>query len=235
MDSLGDRMKNYEHVSKYNLTARVPAIIRIDGKAFHSYTKKIGTVTPYDFGLMDRMNETAKFLCKNIEGSKFAYVQSDEISILITDLDKQDTQAWFDGNIQKISSVSSSLATGFFNSYKNQKPEVLAFFDSRVFNIPDKVEVSNYFKWRFQDWTRNSVQMLARSEFSHKQLHEKSISDMHEMLHEKGINWAKQPQEVKNGRIIIKKNDGWEIAPAPDFMKDKSFFEVNIPSHGYEK
>jgi len=109
-DSLGDRMKSfYEDRFRLQLPRRTNILIRIDGKAFHTYTK--GLNRPYDTDLMDDMNETTKFLCENIQGAKMGYVQSDEISILITDYDDIDTQGWFDYNLQKMCSISASLAT----------------------------------------------------------------------------------------------------------------------------
>ncbi len=235
-DNLGDRMKSsYEDRTRFFLPRRTYTLIRIDGKAFHSYVKKIGSEKPYDWKLMGRMDATTKYLCENIQGAQLAYVQSDEISILLTDFTSVDTDAWFDGNIQKIASLSSSLATAFFNSNDNPKPEALACFDARVFSIPDSVEVLNYFRWRYQDWTRNSIQMLARFFFSQKQLHGKGVSAMHEMLYSKGENWAKQKDEAKNGRWCIKTDKGWKIQAAPDPMKNKEMWEKQIPKHGYEK
>ena len=91
------------------------------------------------------MDETAKYLCENIQGAKFAFVQSDEISILLTDFDKLQTDAWYNGNIQKITSISASLATAKFNELR---PNKIALFDSRVFTITSNIEVENYFIWR---------------------------------------------------------------------------------------
>jgi hypothetical protein len=163
-DTLGDRMKEYyENRTKTYLPRRTYTLIRIDGKAFHTYTK--GLNRPFDDQLMDDMDETAIYLCKNIQGAKLAFVQSDEISILLTDFDKLQTSAWFDGNIQKITSVSSSLATAKFNELR---PNKLALFDSRVFTIPSKVEVENYFIWRQQDTVRNSISSVAQSLYSSK-------------------------------------------------------------------
>ena len=115
-DSLGDRMKRYENTSRYYLSPRNYTIIRVDGKAFHTYTK--GLERPFDLKLISDMNETASFLCKNIQGAKFAFVQSDEISIVITDFENINTDAWFDGNVQKITSISASLATAKFNQLR---------------------------------------------------------------------------------------------------------------------
>ena len=83
--------------------------------------------------------------------------------------------------------------------------ETLAYFDCRSFTIPDRVEVMNYFRWRQQDCVRNSVSMVAQHHFSHKELHGKNQSMMHEMLHQKGVNWATDFTDgEKNGRIITK-------------------------------
>jgi len=112
-DSLGDRMKGYENIERRYLTRRMPAIIRVDGKAFHTFTR--GFQKPFDMILMQAMWDTAKYLCENIMGCKIAYVQSDEISLLLTDYDDIRTQAWFDKNIQKMVSVSASMATLGFN------------------------------------------------------------------------------------------------------------------------
>ena len=111
------RMKdNYESRSHTFLTRRTPVIIRLDGKAFHTYTRNLEK--PFDEGLIEDMQLTAKYLCENIQGAKCAYVQSDEISILLTDYDKLDTKAWFDYNVQKMCSISASLATGKFNQLR---------------------------------------------------------------------------------------------------------------------
>lgn len=174
-DELGDRIKNnYESRTIYYLPRRTYTIIRVDGKAFHSYT--CGCEKPFDYNLMACMDATALGLCKQIEGTVFAYSQSDEISLLVTDFAKINTEAWFDGNIQKICSVSASIATAEFNKvqienkWKKQSiglEEILKFahFDSRVFSIPDPVEVANYFVWRSNDAIRNSISSAARAIF----------------------------------------------------------------------
>lgn len=110
---LSDRMKDYENVNRFYLTRRMPLIIRIDERAFHTFCK--GLEKPYDRIFAKSMQATAFNLCKNIEGCKLAYTQSDEISLLLTDYDELETQAWFDKNLQKIISISASLATLYFN------------------------------------------------------------------------------------------------------------------------
>jgi len=201
-DSLGDRMKEfYENRTRYLLPRRTYTIIRIDGKAFHSYTK--GLIRPFDEKLIDDMDETACYLCKNIQGAKFAFVQSDEISILLTDFDNLTTNAWFDGNIQKITSISASLATAKFNELR---PNKIALFDSRVFTINSEIEVENYFIWRQQDTTRNSISSVAQSMFSHKELENKGTDQMQEMCFQKGVNWNDFSGKLKRGRLIVKQD-----------------------------
>jgi tRNA(His) 5'-end guanylyltransferase len=232
-DSLGDRIKgNYEDRYRFYFPRRTNTILRIDGRGFHNLVKKIKAEKPYDVRLMKRMDDTAKFLCENIEGAKIAFVQSDEISILLTDYSSIDTQAWFDGNLQKIVSVSASLATAYFNANTEGMIPALATFDSRAFIIPDPTEISNYFLWRKIDWERNSISMLARSNYSHKELHGKKVSDMHEMLYKKNINWAKMDQSIKNGRLIVKRMDGWKVIPAQSDRKEfREFIMDYLPKN----
>jgi tRNA(His) 5'-end guanylyltransferase len=199
-DAIGNRMKeNYENRYRFFLTRRTPVIMRLDGRAFHTITRK--SEKPFDSSFNEKIQATALYLCNEIQGSKCAYVQSDEISILITDFDKLTTSAWFDYNIQKMVSISAGIASSCFSwLYGNGN---IITFDSRVFNVP-KEEVCNYFIWRQLDWIRNSVQMLAQSKFSTKQLHKKNQSLMHEMLHEIGINWSDLNSVWKNGSFIYK-------------------------------
>jgi tRNA(His) guanylyltransferase len=210
-DSLGDRMKSfYEDAYRINLPQRMPLIIRVDGKAFSSYTAKCKK--PIDDGLIECMNDAALSLCKQIQGAKLAYVQSDEISLLVTNYEDINTQSLFNNNLQKITSVSASIASVTFtqNSYKiwgykqDSTPFIKpAYFDSRVFVLP-KEEVNNYFHWRQADATRNSIQMLARSLYSHKQLNKKNSSELQELCFQKGFNWHNLPTTQKRGRCIIK-------------------------------
>ena len=144
---LATRMKeNYEDRYRFYLPRRSYAIIRIDGKSFHTFTRHCEK--PYDAKLRCAMTETAIHLCQNIQGANFAYLQSDEISIILTDFTVKTTDAWFDYNIQKMCSVSASMATAYFNSMYKHPNGSLAYFDSRVFQIPDRVEVENYIIWR---------------------------------------------------------------------------------------
>lgn len=240
-DSLGDRMKGYEACTQTHIPRRTYSIIRLDGRAFHSYVKKIKATKPFDLELMAKMDLLAKHLCENIQGAQFAYVQSDEISILLTDFDKVDTQAWFGGNVQKQVSIAASMATAYFNSF-NMHGDPLATFDARVFMVPDPVEVYNCFLWRVRDWERNSIQMLSRSKYSHKELQGKKVTDMHELLYKKNTNWAKLPDEIKRGRLITRLYDpnkaedrgSWSSVPMFKLPEEKAKFQQLIPTPGYE-
>lgn len=204
-DEFGNRMKDYERAFKTNLPKRMPVIIRIDGKAFHTYTK--GLIKPFDKGLAMSLAETAKYLCENIAGCKLAYTQSDEISLLITNDDKLTTESWYDNNLQKLVSISSSMATAYFNSLEWEgKPDRLAMFDSRAFVMP-KDEVCNYFLWRQNDATKNSIAMVSQANFSQKELTNLSGKDMQDKLMlEKNINWGKLPVWQKRGLCVARKN-----------------------------
>jgi tRNA(His) guanylyltransferase len=217
-DELGERMKeNYENRTRISLPRRTNTIVRLDGKAFHTYTK--GFTRPYDVRLMRVMDNTAIKLCEEIQGAKAAFVQSDEISLLLTDYDDIKTDAWFDGNIQKMTSVSASIATVAFNNGMYLDDDILApmskvaYFDSRVFTIPELTEVHNYFVWRQQDATRNSIQMAAQSMYSQKELHGKNTDELQEMMFQKGTNWNDYPVGFKRGRIILKQKIEKFMAP----------------------
>lgn len=239
-DALGDRMKKqYEDRTRYFLPRRTYTIIRIDGKAFHSFTK--GMERPFDTRLMDCMDRTTKALCENIQGTVIGYTQSDEISILLTDFEKETTSAFFDGNIQKIASISASIATATFNREFFQNfsgSDKMAYFDSRVFTIPDPVEVENYFVWRQKDAIRNSISMTAQSLYSHKELHGKNTNEMQELCFQKGVNWNDMPNGFKRGRFVMKEYyevDGtqrskWEISPAFEITKERERFSSIIPN-----
>lgn len=113
-DELGKRMKEYyEQVPKTKLMRRIPVIIRIDGKAFHSFTK--GFKRPFDDVLIESMQQTMKYLCENIQGCVLGYHQSDEISLVLVDYQKLNSDAWFDYEIQKMCSIAASMATMVFN------------------------------------------------------------------------------------------------------------------------
>lgn len=242
----------YENRTRYYLPRRTYTVIRIDGKSFHTYTR--GLQRPYDEGLAYAMNRTMIGLCSEIEGVEFGYVQSDEISLLLTDFRNVETQAWFDGNVQKMASISASIATAYFAT--NHQSGKMAFFDSRVFTIPDWMEVYNYFVWRQEDAIRNGISMIAQSVFSHSSLQGKKCSDMIQMLEEAGHPVTNYPISLRYGRFGYKKNivtnvqyenkktgeqceekgvirTIWECDPSmPRFIDDPQWLRSRIPKHG---
>lgn len=244
-DQLSIRMKGYEVTSKQKLTPRMPVIIRIDGCHFHTYTK--GFEKPFDETLAKVFWETCKYLAQNIMGAKMVYHQSDEISILVTNYDKLTTQSWFDNEVQKMVSVSASLATAKFNDeMKKINPNIgdkLATFDSRVFNLPIQ-EVANYFIWRQQDASKNSVSMLAQSLFPHKELQNLNTKKLQDKIFtEKDINWNDLPIWKKRGASIVKENfeqngaqrTRWVVDEnTPIFTKDRYYIEKFITQQNTE-
>lgn len=232
--SLGDRMKNnYENVNRFYLTRRMPVIIRVDMRAGHTFTK--GMNKPFDDVFVKTMQETMEYLCENIQGCVLGYTQSDEISLVLVDYAELTIDAWFGNNLQKMCSISASMATLAFNKaftrniskqskrlyteHLEEKDasyiETLeiamnkgAMFDSRVFTIP-KEEVCNYMLWRQQDATRNSILSVGQANFSHKDLHGKSCNNIQDMLMaQKGINWNDYATTLKRGSCCIKADDG---------------------------
>lgn len=228
-DDLGTRMKTYyEQIPKTKLMRRTPVAIRIDGKAFHTFTK--GFQKPFDDILINTMQETTKYLCENIQGCVLGYTQSDEITLILVDYQRLETSAWFDYEVQKMCSIAASMATMAFNKffYKNAyrvRPDSIrlpdgeeseykgilykavekgAMFDARVFNIP-KEEVTNLIYWRQLDAQRNSVQMVGQANFSHRELQGKSCNMIKDMLiTEKGIAWDMLPIHKQRGSCCIK-------------------------------
>ena len=245
-DSLGDRMKNYyENRAKTFLVRRMPIIIRLDGKAFHTFTR--GFVKPFDKRMLETMQEVTLELCKNIQGCVLGYTQSDEITLVLVDYNALDTDAWFDYSVEKMCSVSASMCTLYFNrifhkkvrEFTNEHAHVVkdketygelsesvkkimksyaraveqgALFDSRVFNIPVE-EVTNCVLWRQKDATRNSINSLGQSMFPHKDLQNKTTSQVQDMLMEKfGVNWNDLSTVEKRGTAVIKNDKGeWFI------------------------
>lgn len=197
-DTLGDRVKKYESVSKTTLLPRGYIVLRIDGKAFHTFTR--GMKKPFDDKLIEAMVNAGQKVAKEMMGFKLGYHQSDEVTFVLTDTDSFDSQYWFEGEVQKLCSVTASMFGAYFNK---EMGGTEAVFDCRAFNVP-KDDVANVFIWRQRDWERNSLQMFSRSFFSQKELHNKKRADMHEMLFSKKKNWADLGEIYKNGTFFTK-------------------------------
>lgn len=253
--NLSDRIKNYENCYRFKMLKKTIVIIRLDGRSFSKYTKNLNK--PFDDGFSEDMDSTAVYLCENIQGAKFAYTQSDEISIILTDFDNLESEAWFDYNVQKMVSIAASLATAKFNELrlirkcKNNYNSItsadiqnnkLAMFDARVFQVPTPYEMVNAMILRQQDCTRNSISMAASSCYSHKELEKKSGNEKQEMLFQKGINWnnyapkykrgvvikkVKTPANTPNGELVMRNK--WKTCDTPIFTEDKEFLFNLIP------
>lgn len=251
-DNLGDRMKgNYENRAKTQLLRRTPVIIRLDGKAFHTFTR--GFKKPFDDILTEAMQQTMLILCKEIQGCVLGYTQSDEITLVLTDYTKLGTSAWFDYDIQKVCSISASIATlafnrcflkeiqdkyesnsGFAESIYYQAWLKGAFFDARCFNVP-KEEVANCVLWRQQDATRNSINAVGQAYFSHKELQGLSTDQiLKKLLEEKQTDWNKLPVHLQRGSCCIRKEvngvDSWFIDTEIPIFKgeDRDYIEKLI-------
>lgn len=238
-DPMGDRMKQqYEDRTRFMLPRRTYTIMRLDGRAFHTVTKYMER--PFDWRFAAEMDFLASNLCAQVSGTVFAYVQSDEISLLLQDFESIGTQPWFDGNVQKMVSVAASYAGAIFGAHAVDLGD--AHFDARVFTIPDPVEVANYFLWRQRDARRNAVQMAAQSRWSPKQLEGRSIEDLIAMMAEGHLGLEPivfdehyDPGFIM-GRWVIKETyvvdspsdyvpgqserTRWAVYPAPQFSTD---------------
>ncbi len=244
--SLGDRMKLYEGFeSERRFMPRLPVIARIDGRAFHSFTR--GLERPFDSRLRELMFKCTRFLVEETN-ALIGHTQSDEIS-LIWHPAETNSEIFFGGKVLKMASQLAALASVAFN---RMLPEILPdkdsehpTFDARVWNVPDRQEAVNYLIWREQDSIRNSISMAARAVFSHNQLHKKTGDEMQEMMfQEKGINWNDYPVGCKRGlyvrrTTVVRKFDMDEIdnLPAkhearrnPDLVVERSYIDtIDLP------
>jgi len=208
---IGDYFKKtYESEPFNTIEPKQNVIIRLDGVAFHTFTKKFKK--PFDNILSEAMIQTAKTLCESIHGCVMAYTQSDEISLLINDYSSDNAQGWFGFKRQKLISVSASMCTLFFNEwldtfmkeYTGFGHDKNAFFDARVLVVKDE-DVPSYFKWRTMDAIRNSKLAFGMGYYSHKQLMNKNTTEIVQMVKdEKGADWNKIPDKFKYGMYIIK-------------------------------
>lgn len=199
-DNIGARMKEYEMRNRYYLQKKIPVICRLDMRAGHTFCR--GLDRPFDKIFMKTIQETAKYLCENVQGCKVSYQQSDEITLLLTDYDTISTDCFFDYRVDKLCSILASIATMAFNRLFIENTAAMAqgnplyetkfhtaMFDCRCFNLP-KEEVVNNFYWRQLEAIRNSIQMIGQANFRHKELQNKTCEDIRGMLlSQKKIDW----------------------------------------------
>lgn len=200
-DAIGARIKRYEQVYNHTLTPRSCLFIRVDGKAFHTYTR--GMERPFDDRIIDAMCYAAKKTAAHMQGCKGVYIQSDECTFMLTDFDELETQGWFNYELNKVISISASAYTAYFNEYMRKGGvNKIAMFDSRAFIVPQD-DAPNVFIWRQRDWQRNSVQMVARSLYSQKELHGKKVQELLNMILDKGTDWHGLLNYHKNGTFLF--------------------------------
>lgn len=220
---LGDRMKDYERIHRQILPRRAYTLMRLDGRAFHTYLN--GCAEPFDLDFVSHMDTLAMHLCEQIQGVEFAYTQSDEISLLLTDFDTRKSEPWVGGRVDKMVSLAAAEASAFFTRLRWEWPK-LARFDCRVWSMADAVEVANYFLWRQWDAVNNSIQMLAQHHFTPSQLHGKSCDQLQDMLWlQHQINFNDLDPGLKRGRVVHRANPAvvaaagnWRIDDAPMFI-----------------
>lgn len=246
---LPDRMKKYEEAARVEFPRRMPLIIRVDGKAFSKLTSSLPD-KPFNRDFISVMETVATALCMEVQGAELAYSQSDEVSVLVHNYKTFDSEPWFDNQLQKIVSVSAAVASAAFTAKSwrmwQKSPEDIectdikpAYFDARAFVLPEG-EVANYFMWRQQDAVRNSVQMHARSLFSHKECHGKNVVTMKEMCAAAGSPWENLTPTIRKGRCV-KKNYvngvrmGWHVdTDIPMFGEKRSYIESLLATQSEE-
>jgi tRNA(His) guanylyltransferase len=205
--TLGDRMKRYEmEIAGQRMMPRLPIMARLDGRAFHGFTR--GLKRPYDPDFCLCMIRTMCMLVENFNAD-LGYTQSDEISLLWVNDDPK-REMLFDGRYHKWTSLLASHATRQFGRavdiHLTHKSHLDPEFDCRVWQVPNMTEVYHSFLWREDDATRNSLQMAAQSVYSHFKLHKKGHAELHDLLHEKGINWNNYPAYFKRGTYARRVN-----------------------------
>jgi tRNA(His) 5'-end guanylyltransferase len=241
---LNERMKRYENVYRAVLPRRTYTLMRLDGRAFHTYLKNADK--PFDLDFVKCMNVVAEALCREIQGAQFAYTQSDEISLLLTDFQSLQSEPWFGGNVSKMLSVSASLAS--VTLYALRRGDYAPQFDCRVWTMTDPVEVANYFIWRQRDAVRNSIQMLAQHYYSPRSLNGRSTNELQDILfREQNINWNDLDTGLKRGRVVeyrghfpadptglsnlsSQDRENWQVVDAPHFSTSpKAYLATLIP------
>lgn len=230
---LSDRMKFYEQCFDPVLPLKIPLVIRVDGKAFHTLTRGLKV---FDEQFSGFMTKTMLELCTEIQGCVLGYTQSDEISLLLRDDQTPNTEAWMGKRLNKITSISAAIATDEFNKAASDfllTRTRVARFDSRAFVLP-KEDVCNYFIWRQLDATRNSVFGYCLEKLGNKvgigiamnMLHGKSIDEQQEILfQETGLNWSNIEVWKKRGIAAVKVEK--EITTDDGLIVKRNKFELD--------
>jgi len=233
-NTLADRMRGYRGVTDHVLTGRMPILAHVDGIGFSKYTRK--AKKPFDEALGNVMLEVAQGIIERVQGAVFAYTQSDEINLLIHGYKTLGSQPHRGNRLQKLVADLSGPTSSHFThlSHKIWLPGQLggireAAFAAAVFPVPEN-DVTNYFLHRQQDALRNSVQMLARSMYSHKQIEHKSVAEMKEMCRAKGNPWEKLDYHWQRGACVYRSDDGDVVRDlfVPLFNHDRDYIERHL-------
>ena len=205
-DQLGDRMKGYENVeSDRRLDVNLPIYVRIDGRGFSKFTADMDR--PFDKRMSECMVSATMYLVGRTH-ARMGYTQSDEISLVFLAGDKEGSDVFFNGRVQKLASVLSGMTTVAFLSAVLKTPgfehyaDRMPHFDARVFQLPSQTEAANAFLWREKDAAKNSVSMACRSNHSHREMHGKSGREMIEMMGERGLDYHAMPLSFRRGTWI---------------------------------
>ena len=237
-DTLGDRMKKYEEeaLSHDGEKTQNPIIIRLDGNSFHVWTRKMKLETPFDDRFISCMQGTLLHLCETIPSCVFGYAQSDEISLCLRNDLTENTELWFKNRIQKLVSISSSMATFKFNELASKEfiSTIPAYFDSRVMYMPELDEVINNFIWRQNDCMRNSVSSCVQKHFPRKELEHKTTEERKELLKQINLDWDKLPIHQQRGSFCKKHLVEGEYN-GQKFMRSKFFIDENPPVFSKDK
>lgn len=199
----GDRFKGYEAEAQSYLGSQPFAALRVDGKGFSKLTRAKGYAVPYDLSFMGLMDYVAQSLLKLVDGACFAYVQSDEVSVVFKPIGPPgDRNWWFGGKAQKIISLSAAQASASFSlaeALRSGSLDSEALFDSRLIPLQSEEDAEQYLRWRRFDCQKNSISMAASTLFTERELHGVSSRDRAEML--QGTELERLPDGFFNGRL----------------------------------
>lgn len=250
-DSLKEKCEYYRQLTDYRLLPNCYVIIFLDGRSFSSKIKK-KFIRPFDDEFIGMMNKTAVHLVKNIQGCKFAYVQSDEISLVMTDFDTPTTDSFFGNRLCKLQSLIASMATAKFNnlmtiyelekkSYEDDSPDhiysvndaiccvqdmQLYEFDCKAWNVPTFNDVIGWLLYRQNDCIRNSKQQFAQHYLRHKDLMNKNVDEQIRMVAEQfGERWDALDPEQKYGRFVYRTTETY-VSPINGNTYTRSYPQV---------
>ena len=235
-DEFGNRMKRFERLISFTMPGNNPVFVRIDGKGFSKWTKQIKAEKPFDDVLSGIFINATMRTCESIGQVIMAYGQSDEVTFLLDGWRKPESQIYFGGNIQKIDSVIASMFTAHFNDWLINSEYFIAepaMFDARVWTVPE-YELENVFRWRQQDAKRNSIQGLAQSLYSHKELNGKSQKEQLRMCLLKGADWDYLPILQKWGFVVRKETYTINVGDGPT-ERNRWVSDRNIPQFTKDK